>query len=683
MANPRRTVRNTAANAAANPPAGAPRGDPKLAAPLPPALIHSAWLVLLLVLVADTFRIVFFADDFHMLDVARRVPLFDLLGGQHGIFPWYRPLSRELYFWLVTHAGPLELVLARVLSLGAVALAALQLRALGARWFSPRAGVIAAVLFIGFGFTKFLLSWGSGFQDLLATALLLLAVREHTEQRGARALLWAVLACFAKETAALVFPLLMLHTLMNRPLRSGWREWLPQTVALALTAAVHLLVRQTWHSGGRSAEVVRSASELTAALLRLLGGFLGPIDAPGPVTLGLAAVAMVASVLLVTQASAKPRRAAADAPDRTPALFVVLATVAGLTPLLLGQAMGVVTASSYYAYSAVPWLCLLVAVALAPLPQLVSVAAVAVLVGGNTLALGYRAPDLSSASAWEFRDWDWNESMRLSAIAERYGEDLRTLLAARPESTVVLFSEMPEGAFFQSEDGPATRECLRDRTARSYWLNAPPYGLDPSRFALLSLDAGTKHLVPFEPDEQERSKLAASSVAAGEVATAWVYANAGAPGAAAGADSRFDFHYYAALAALIGEGVAGARRELARIGLDDTTGAAPEHWATLAVGPSGPLHAPMLAVLRRPLDARTHLALADVCRTANAMMFEAVELRYAVTLDPSLHAERLRLARSLLDGGKPDAGRRDLERLLTDARGTPVAAEARALLDRR
>ena len=169
----------------------------------------SAYFLALLVLVADTFRIVFFADDFHMLDVARRVPLFDLLGGQHGIFPWYRPLSRELYFWLVTHAGPLELVLARVLSLGAVALAALQLRALGARWFSPRAGVIAAVLFIGFGFTKFLLSWGSGFQDLLATALLLLAVREHTEQRGARALLWAVLACFAKETAALVFPLLI------------------------------------------------------------------------------------------------------------------------------------------------------------------------------------------------------------------------------------------------------------------------------------------------------------------------------------------------------------------------------------------------------------------------------------------------------------------------------------------
>lgn len=679
MAHPRRTVRNTAANAAANAPAGASRAEPKPAAPLPPALIHSAWLVLLLVLVADTFRIVFFADDFHMLDVARRVPLLDLLGGQHGIFPWYRPLSRELYFWLVAHAGPLELVLARALSLGAVALAAFQLRALGMRWFSPRAGVIAAVLFIGFGFTKFLLSWGSGFQDLLATALLLLAVREHTEQRGARALLWAVLACFAKETAALVFPLLMLHTLMNRPLRSGRREWLLQSVALVLVAAVHLLVRQTWHSGGRSAEVVRSASELAAALLRLLGGFLGPIDAPGPVTLGLAAVAMVASVLLVTQASAKPRRAAADAPDRTPALFVVIATVAGLTPLLLGQAMGVVTASSYYAYSAVPWLCLLVAVVLAPLPQLVSVAAVAVLVGGNTLALGYRAPDLSSESAWEFRDWDWNESMRLSAIAERYGEDLRTLLAARPESTVVLYSEMPVGAFFQSEDGPATRECLRDRSARSYWLNAPPYGLDPSRFALLSLDAGTKHLVPFQPDEQERSKLAASSVAAGEAATAWVYANVSEPGA----DARFDFHYYAAAAALMGEGVAGARRELARIGLDDTTGAAPEHWATLAVGPSGPLHAPMLAVLRRPLDARTHLALADVCRAANAMMFEAVELRYAVTLDPSLHSERLRLARSLLEGGKPDGAKRDLQRLLTDARGTPIEAEARALLDRR
>ncbi|MEQ1831682.1 MAG: hypothetical protein ABL977_01420 [Candidatus Eisenbacteria bacterium] len=651
-------------------------GKRPAATPLPPAVLLAAWAVLLVVLGADTFRIAFFADDFHMLDVARRIALPDLLGGQHGIFPWYRPLSRELYFWLIAHAGPLELMLARVLSLGAVALAAAQLRVLGARWFSPRAGTIGAVLFVGYGLTKFLVAWGSGFQDLLAIALVLLAVREHTEQRVARALLWAVLACFAKETAALVFPLLVLHTLLNRPLAQAWRAWLPQAGALALTAAVHLLVRRSWHSGGRSAEVVRSAGDLVGALVRLLGGFLGRIEAPSALTLLLAVLAVGAAVLLVTQASAQPWRAAADAPDRAPVLFVGVAALAGLAPLLVGHTLGVVTASSYYAYSAVPWACLLVALALTRLPQLASVTLVVVLVGGNTLALGYRAPDLSSPGAWDFREWDWNESMRLSAVAQRYGDDLRALLATRPESTVVLFSEMPEGAFFQSEDGPATREALRDRTVRSYWLNAPPYGLDPARVAMVSLDGGTRHLVPYEPDDATRSKLAASSVAAGEAATAWVYATAGGPQA----NQRFDFHYYAAAAALVGEGVAGMQRELALMGLADTAGPAPAAAATEAVGPSGPMHTAMLAVLRRPLDARTHLALADVCRDANAVLFEGVELRYAVTLDPSLHAERLRLAKSLLEKGKPAAARHDLERLAADAKGTPIGVLAEGLL---
>jgi hypothetical protein len=38
------------------------------------------------VLGADIFRIGFFADDFHFLDVARRVPLLQALGGRFGIF---------------------------------------------------------------------------------------------------------------------------------------------------------------------------------------------------------------------------------------------------------------------------------------------------------------------------------------------------------------------------------------------------------------------------------------------------------------------------------------------------------------------------------------------------------------------------------------------------------------------
>src|SRR5580765_2630149 len=59
---------------------------------------------------AEVFRLGFFADDFHFLDVARRIPLARTLGGQYGIYPWFRPLSRELYFAVLVHAGPVGLV---------------------------------------------------------------------------------------------------------------------------------------------------------------------------------------------------------------------------------------------------------------------------------------------------------------------------------------------------------------------------------------------------------------------------------------------------------------------------------------------------------------------------------------------------------------------------------------------
>src|SRR5262249_56813267 len=103
-----------------------------------------------------------------------------------------------------------------------------------------------------------------------------------------------------------------------------------------------------------------------------------------------------------------------------------------------------------------------------------------------------------------------------AAVRDGRGSDLRGLLATRTDSLVVLYSELPTGCFFQSGDGAATRESLRDPTVRSYFLNSPPFGLEPGRFALLWLDENAQHLrdVRWPPDY--RSKLAASSVAAGD-----------------------------------------------------------------------------------------------------------------------------------------------------------------------
>src|SRR5688572_27804226 len=65
----------------------------------------------------DIFNIGFFADDYLFLDAARRMPASEVLIGQHGIFPWYRPLSRELFFYLLIAAEPFSTYLAHALSL--------------------------------------------------------------------------------------------------------------------------------------------------------------------------------------------------------------------------------------------------------------------------------------------------------------------------------------------------------------------------------------------------------------------------------------------------------------------------------------------------------------------------------------------------------------------------------------
>src|SRR5262249_58509613 len=128
-------------------------------------------------------------------------------------------------------------------------------------------------------------------------------------------------------------------------------------------------------------------------------------------------------------------------------------------------------------------------------------------------------------------------------------------------------------------------------------------------------------------------------------------------------NASFEFAYYRTFATLMAEGPARARREMARSGLADTSASAVELQSTLAVGPSGPLHAPMATVLRRPFDPGAHLALADACRAAGAVVFEGVELRIAAALDPSLVDARLRLARTLLANGRPPAAQRELEHL--------------------
>src|SRR5262249_1104390 len=140
--------------------------------------------------------------------------------------------------------------------------------------------------------------------------------------------------------------------------------------------------------------------------------------------------------------------------------FAAISAALGLSPLVIGNAVGLAAPYEYYAFTAAPWLALLLARANASLPRAMATARVGAPAGWDALALGYRAPDLSSEDSWRFHNWDWPDVVRLSAVSRRLSDDVRENMAARPESVIVLYCDMPSGCYFQTEDGPATRESL-------------------------------------------------------------------------------------------------------------------------------------------------------------------------------------------------------------------------------
>src|SRR6185503_654719 len=105
-----------------------------------------------------------------------------------------------------------------------------------------------------------------------------------------------------------------------------------------------------------------------------------------------------------------------------------------------GHVLRLTAPHPYYAFAAAPWLALLIGFALSLLrPAYLAMALVVGLTGWNVLALGYRAPDMSTLAGWHFVRWDWPEAVRLSEVSKRLSEDLRAQAPVRPDSSVILF----------------------------------------------------------------------------------------------------------------------------------------------------------------------------------------------------------------------------------------------------
>lgn len=613
---------------------------------------------------ADVFHLGFFADDFHFLDVARRLPLLDLLSGQHGMWPYYRPLSREVYFEVIVAAGPAALPLARSVSLLAVLGIAWLTWRIGLALFQPSAAAVAVCLVLTYNYTKFLTAWASGFQDLLALLLILSAVAAHLADRR-WSLLPAALAPFAKETGFLAFGLLALLEII-RPAAPRLRLWWSCLVLLlCLDAGLHALVRLAWTPGAGAPHPALEPGRLATILEEMFTGFVStsfPVDAR---SVALAIVAAAAAALLLLRASRQPhtRQDPGARLAMKPALvFTAAAALLGVMPVVSGHLLTVTYAHAYHTFPALPWNALMLGLLISRLPRRIWMAAVPLLVLWNVIGLGLRGPDLEDRRSWAFRRWDWRDALRFDAVTRRLATDVRLLLPVRPESLVVLYESMPYSAFFQTEDGPATREVLEDRTVRAFWVSEPPMDIERGRLAILVFDTASLHMTHPRWSDSTAIARAANAIIAGRAPAARAFLLC----AESPVSSSYDLVYLDAAVTLLTRGPSAYARHLEAAGLADTLGTQPRGPAAAHDFGAGVDQA-FAAMLRRPLTAAAHADLADSLLSRGALRPAALELRIALSLSPREHPLRYGLALTMYQLGGQEEAEEEFQMLAADS----------------
>jgi hypothetical protein len=252
-------------------------------------------------------------DDYTLLDAALRVPLPDLLTGQHGIAGYYRPVSRELYFWTwgkLFGPNPLGFHLVNAVTYAATVA---MFHVFLSRWRGGLVATLSTLAFVLFPPTGALLSWISCAQDLIALIWCAAALLLHQSGRGMLAGIATGLAVLSKETAV-VLPFVIAAWEWARgaapaggPMRTArglaelpWRSLAGPLAGLAAAVGISVIARSTWPSG--TAISVWSPRQVTGAWrvpLDFLSTFLPPGTLEGIATAWRTAPFLLAAVALI------------------------------------------------------------------------------------------------------------------------------------------------------------------------------------------------------------------------------------------------------------------------------------------------------------------------------------------------------------------------------------------------
>jgi Flp pilus assembly protein TadD len=564
----------------------------------------------------------FFADDYFFLEQSRGRSLWGVLTSADPLGNFFRPVSRQIYFWMLSRIGGESSTLFHTVNLAIFLVSLLVLYGL-ARRLAGRTAAVFAIAFVGFHYAADVpVQWASGCQDLLAVLFATLTVYLHVRGQRALAAMAFLLGVLSKEAVAgaAIVAIVTSHASQERwgvTLRRGvallavaasWGAWWLWSLWLR-PAAAHAL---SFDLASVPAAFVHLIQVTLSLEVRQGGGALGHWQAQ-------ALLSSVVAAAVVWLASLRDSGATdgTDDPARTTATRVGLlwAIVASL-PIVMVTPIW----SAYFYLWGLMGAGLLVGalVARAPLP-----ARAACLAGLVFLSVNARALDEFAAGDGA---WSWQSHVnrhyleRGSSTVATYLEQMRAARPTLPHRSVVFFGNVAVSSGWQAGDGPLLRWAYRDSTLRSYYLTqfSAERAQRGPMFAFVVEDGALKDKTN---DPQLFSSFAFSMILAEKPAAAVDALSLAATRASAGRDLTY-------------------WRALARWAAGDTT-EAKQDFRAAGIAPERASRRTSESIVRgETADSAAHVAALE-------------RARRSAGLDPWVHA---RLAAILLASGDLDDG---------------------------
>ncbi|MGH7731162.1 MAG: hypothetical protein ACRENJ_07925 [Candidatus Eiseniibacteriota bacterium] len=431
---------------------------------IPSALSLALILVGAVLLHHDALRLPFFADDYLFLEQVRGRSLISAVTAPDGLDNFFRPVGRQLYYWLLTHlfgeSARAFHAANLVLFLGILTLLFMVARRLA----GPMAAAVAAGYLALHYATDVPLRWVAGSQDLLAVFLALAAIALYLADFRRWAALPLLLALLSKETVLLT-PLIAV--VAGRRVGERWpaawaRGW-PLGLAVAVWAALWLVTAPQRRGLGASLGLEPlGAVAVVAHLVHVALGleWRGTLEAMERVIPPWLPLIPVGLAVYGARNAGLTGRAAY--PPLAVGIFWALAAAAPLVAVAAGW-------SAYYYLFALCGVAVALGALFAHGPRWAALVIVVALAGGSQS--GRTNPEFATArGAWT---WQSHTNRRyIDRATDRIGRYLADMKRQRPTvppRSTFFFAGLPAFLAWQTADGPLVRWAYRDTSLRSYY----------------------------------------------------------------------------------------------------------------------------------------------------------------------------------------------------------------------